>query len=95
MADRQAYIDKQEAQRRELAAKIELLRARAAKADAQARITLNEQIEKLRSQEKKYAEKIGELKEAGGDAWMDLKDGVEKAWEELKGGIKAAADKFL
>jgi len=95
MSDRQAYIDKQEAQRKELAAKIEILRARAAKADAQARIALDEQIGKLRRQEEKYAEKIGELKKAGGEAWEDLKDGVENAWKELAGGVQRAVDKIL
>jgi hypothetical protein len=94
MSDQQAYIDRQEARRRELAAKIELLRARTAHVSADTRIAINEQIERLTRQEDKYAEKIRELKQAGGDAWTDLKDGVEKAWDELKGGVKAAADKF-
>ena len=94
MTDRQAYIDKQEAQRREVAAKIEILRARAAKADAQARITLNEQIEKLTRQEEKYAERIGELRQAGSEALQDLKGGVENAWKELKEGVEKAMGKF-
>lgn len=94
MSDQQAYIDRQEAHRRELAAKIELLRARAARASADTRVAINEQIEKLARQEDKYAEKIGELKQSSGEAWTELKDGVEKAWDELKSGVKAAAEKF-
>ena len=94
MEERQAYIDRKESERKEIAAKIDVLRAKAAKADADARIAYNEQIDNLTRLQDKYAARIKELREAGEEAWQNIREGVEDAWSELTEGVRKASEAF-
>jgi flagellar hook-basal body complex protein FliE len=94
MGAKKAYQDKMEAQLKEWRAKIDVLKAKADKAEADKRAKYYEKIETLRSRQKAAAEKLKELQKAGEGAWTDVKTGMEKAWNDLKTSIEEASKKF-
>lgn len=95
MADkRKAFEEKLDAQINELNAQIALLKAKADKAKAEAKIEYLKSIEGLQLKRDTARAKLHELKSAGDEAWEDLKSGAEKAWDDLKSAFHAAAAKF-
>jgi hypothetical protein len=91
---RKAYEEKIDAQLEELNAQIALLKARADKAKAGAKIEYNKTIESLQRRQDEARAKLHELKTASDEAWEDLKTGAEKAWAEVKAAFHSAASKF-
>ena len=91
---RKAYEEKIDAQLEEWNAQIALLKARADKARAGAKIEYNKTIEALQHRHDEARTKLHELKTAGDEAWEDLKTGAEKAWAEVKTAFHEAASKF-
>lgn len=94
MSTRDAYIQKMQAQMDIWAAKIDALRARAHMADADAKIEMNKQIDKLESKQNHMKDKIAEMRNAGEGAWEDLKSGAERAWHDLGDAVKSATSRF-
>jgi multidrug resistance efflux pump len=91
---RKAYEEKLEAQFEEWNAQIALLKARADKVKADAKIQYYKNIEALEHKQKEAGTKLHELKAAGDEAWEDVKIGAEKAWDEVKAAYHSAASKF-
>ena len=91
---RKAYEEKLDAQMEEWKAQISLIKARADKAKAEAKIEYNKTIEGLQGKHDEAKAKLHELKTAGGEAWEDLKTGAEKVWAEVKAAFHSAALKF-
>ncbi|MEW6246399.1 MAG: coiled coil domain-containing protein [Nitrospirota bacterium] len=91
---RKAYQDKLEAQIKEWAAKIEVLKSKAEQAEASAKIEYHKQIEAISTKYEAAHTKLRELKEAGEDAWESLKTGAEKAWADLKEAVEHATAKL-
>ena len=91
---RKAYEEKIDAQLEEWNAQIALLKARADKAKAEAKIEYYKTIEALQHRQDEARAKLHELKTAGDEAWEDLKTGAEKAWAEVKTAFHEAAAKF-
>jgi len=91
---RKAYEEKLDAQLEEWSAQIALLKARADKAKAEAKIEYYETIEALQRRQDEARTKLHELKTAGDEAWEDLKTGAEKAWAEIRTVFHDAASKF-
>jgi len=91
---RKAYEEKLEAQLEEWNAQIALLKARADKAKAEAKIEYYKTIEGLQHKENEARAKLHELKTAGDAACEDLKIGAEKAWDEVKAAFHSAALKL-
>lgn len=94
MKNREAYREKLEAQMREWSAKIDLLKAKADQAEAEAKIEYSKRIEDLRQRKEALQAQLAELKNAGDAAWEEIKSGVEKASAELKSAVESAAAKF-
>lgn len=94
MDKRKAYEEKLDAQLEEWNAQIALLKARADKAKAGAKIEYYKTIEALQHKQDEAGAKLRELKTAGDEAWEDLKKGSEKAWDEVKAAFHIAASKF-
>lgn len=94
MDKRKAYEEKLDAQLEEWNAQIALLKARANKAKAEAKIEYYKTIEALQDKHDEAETKLRELKTAGNEAWEDLKTGSEKAWDEVKAAFHIAASKF-
>ncbi|MFA4827661.1 MAG: hypothetical protein WC855_12290 [Thermodesulfovibrionales bacterium] len=91
---RKAYEEKLEAQLEEWNAQIALLKARADKAKAEAKIEYYKTIEALQRRQDEAGTKLHELKTAGDEAWEDLKTGAEKVWAEVKTAYHDASSRF-
>ncbi len=91
---RKAYEEKFDAQLQEWSAQIALLKAKADKAKAEAKIEYYTTIEALQHKRDTAKAKLQELKAAGPGAWEDLKTGAEKAWAEVKTAFHDAVSKF-
>ena len=91
---RKAYEDKIDAQLEEWNVQIALLKARADKAKADAKLEYYKIIDTLQHKQDEAGTKLHELKNAGDDAWEELKTGAEKAWDEVKAAFHSAGSKF-
>jgi hypothetical protein len=91
---RKAYEEKLDAQLEEWNAQIALLKARADKAKAKAKVEYHETIEALQHRQDEARTKLHELKTSSDEAWEDLKTGAEKVWDEVKAAFHSAASKF-
>jgi len=94
MSNKQAYQQKIQAQLDEWSAEIDKLRAKADKADADAQIALNREIDNLRDKKNQAREKLDELSDASEGAWEDLKTGVEAASNQLGQALRSAQSRF-
>jgi hypothetical protein len=94
MENKQAYREKLEAHMREWSAKIDLLKAKADQAEAEAKIEYRNRIEDLRQKKEALKAKLSELQNASDAAWKDIKAGTEKAAADLKDALQSALAKF-
>jgi hypothetical protein len=88
------YVQKIEAQLKKWGSKIDILKAKAEKSKAEAKITYLKQVEELRIKQDSVKQKLHDLKGSGDEAWEELKSGVDKALEDLKGALEQAVSKF-
>lgn len=95
MGSKEAYEKKLQAQLDEWNAEIAKLKAKADKAEAEARIEYYNKVEELRAMQETARSKLAEIKAAGDDAWQDLKEGLDQAWEDLGKAVKAARSRFF
>lgn len=93
-AERKAYEQKIEAQIDELGARMELLRAKANQATADAKIKITERLGELRTQQAETERKLQNVREAGEDAWKELRSGMDDALKSLQNGVEQAISKF-
>jgi hypothetical protein len=91
---RKAYIEKLEAQLQEWNAQINLFKAKANKAKAEAKIDYYKTIDTLERKQEAARAKLKDLKIAGDEAWEDVKKGAEKAWADIRTAYKDAASRF-
>ena len=94
MDKKEAYREKLEAQMREWSAKIDLLKARADKAEAEGKIEYKDRIEDIRQRKAAVQSKLQELQNASDAAWKDIKAGTEKAAADLRDALQSAFSKF-
>jgi len=87
MSIEKAYADKLEAQLKEWGAQLELLKAKAAKAGADAKVAYERQLSDWQYKHNAAADKLKELRSAGNERMQGLKIGVEKAWTDLKSAV--------
>jgi nucleotide-binding universal stress UspA family protein len=91
---KKAYVEKMEAQLKQWSTEIDILKAKAEKAKAEAKITYLKQIEELRSKQESVKQKVHELRESGDEAWEDFRKGAEDAFNDMKKALKRAASRF-
>lgn len=94
MDDKNAYRQKLEARLDQWRAEIDRLQAKAAEADADARIEYDRQIEDLRGRQADAQSRLEEFDSASDEAWTDLKGGIEQAWNDLGTAVKKASERF-
>ena len=94
MSTKEAYRQKLQTQWDEWKAEIDTLKAKAAKAEAEAQITYNKQIEEPKAKQEEIKEKLEELRQAGEDTWENLKGGIEKAWHKVGDVVSSAVSRF-
>jgi len=94
MKNKEAYRQKLEAQMREWSAKIDVMKAKADQAEADAKIEYQNRIEDLRQKKEALQAKLSELQNASDAAWKDIKAGTERAAADLKDALQSALSKF-
>ena len=94
MDEKKVYQEKIEAQLKEASAKIAELAAKADKAQADAKLQYQEQINSLRTMRDELNRKLMRLNDSGEAAWEDVKKGLEDAWSDLKRAIDNAVSQF-
>jgi hypothetical protein len=91
MDEKLVYLEKMQAQVKDLAAKIDSLIVKADKAAVGKKVEYQGQIRTLQEKKKIAEEKLQILKTAGGDVWRDAKEAMDK----ISGDIRVALKKFL
>ncbi|MGY6550293.1 MAG: sll1863 family stress response protein [Erythrobacter sp.] len=94
MADKEAYIAKAKARMDQWNADIDKLQAKAAEAEADARIQYEDQLAELRKQRDEAEARMKELASASDDAWQDLKAGFDATWDNMTGAFEKAMSRF-
>jgi hypothetical protein len=94
MENKEAYRKKLEAQMREWSAKVDLLKARADQAEADAKIEYRNRLEDVRQKKEALQAKLSELQKTSDAAWKDIKAGTERAAADLKVALQSAFSKF-
>jgi uncharacterized protein YfiM (DUF2279 family) len=94
MNEKELYRQKHQAQLDEWKAEVARLRARAARAKADAQIEMNKHVKELDHRMHEAGAKLAELAAAGEEAWDTARKNVETTWDALKAGVTAAAAKF-
>lgn len=90
MQEREALIEKLEAQMREWSARFAELKRRVGRAGAARRAEYAKQIAALQAHGDQAAERLHKLRGAGEHAWEELREATEKAWEEMAVGLEGA-----
>jgi hypothetical protein len=75
-------------------AEIDLLKAKAEKAKAEAKVAYLKQVNELKSKHESVKRRVRELRASGDEAWEDFKGEVEEATKDLKAALKRAAWRF-
>ena len=94
MDDKEAYRQSAEAKLKEWNARMDLLKAKAEQADAEARIEYSRRIQELEIKGSEVRDMLDRMKTASGNAWRDLKSGVEEAIVDLKSAVDRAYAQF-
>jgi len=89
-----AYAKKIESRLEELDAEIDLMKAKAKGAEADAQLEITRHLSDLREKRKEAGSKLTELREARDDALADLQAGMENAWKDLKSAVDQARERF-
>ncbi|MFO7545225.1 MAG: hypothetical protein R6W77_06980 [Trueperaceae bacterium] len=94
MREKELYQQKMEAKLQEWKAEAEKLRAKAAGADADAKLEANRKAEELDRKIATGNERLAEIREAGEDTWDSVKARVDKAWDTLTSEVRELAGKI-
>jgi len=94
MNDKELYQQKKQAQLDEWQSEVDLLKARASGARADAQLKMNKKINSLEIKIQEGKAKLSQLAKSSDDAWDSIKDGVETAWDSLKHAFSDATSKF-
>ncbi len=94
MSKKEAFEKQFEARLKEWKAEVDVLRAKADKADAEMRIKYHEQIDELQEKEKEIRSQLSSLKNAGEESWQDLKKGLQEASDSLSKSFSSIKAKF-
>ena len=92
MSDKKAYEKKLEAQLNEWNAKIDVLKAKADKAGADAKLKYEETIDKLEQKRDEAKDKLEEIKQEGENTWEDIKNATEDIVSDLDSRLEAAIE---
>ncbi|HCZ33478.1 MAG TPA: coiled coil domain-containing protein [Holophagaceae bacterium] len=81
---RKAYETNLQAQLALWKADIDVLQAKARRAEVSAKVQYDKTIDSLQRTHAEAGERLRNLQDAGDEAWEGLKTGTEKAWTEFR-----------
>jgi hypothetical protein len=85
----EAYKQKMEAQIKEWSARLEVLKAKAEKATAEAKLEMHAQAEKLKALEVSAQEHLAKLQASAAGTWDTVKADVTEKWNQVSGAVEA------
>ncbi len=91
-AERQAYKQKTEAQLDEMKAKLDVLRARAAGASADAKVEMAKKVDDLSDAYDSAKQRLAEMADSGEDMWDEAKVRFEGAWDTAQKRLSQLGD---
>jgi transposase len=94
MVKRQAMMDKIQARIDQTTAELERLKAKSAEKQADARLALEKEIDKLEQKRDEAGKRWVALQESSGSAWQDFAEGAEEAWDALSDAVSKASKRF-
>ncbi len=94
MENKEAFREKIEAQLKEWGARIEEMKAAAAKTSAELKAEYDKDIKLLADQKQQLQRQLKEFIATSDDAWKILKKGMEKAADDLGRAFTKARKKF-
>lgn len=94
MREKEIYQQKIQAKLDEWKADAEKLRAKAAGADADAKLEANRKAEELDRKIATGNERLAEIRDAGEDKWETVKTRVDAAWDKLTSEVRELAGKI-
>lgn len=94
MSEKEAYQEKLKAQLKEWQARIDILQAKAEKANAEVKLKYYRQVDDLRVKRDLIQKRYEELRLSGEDAWREIKTGLEQSRTDIKEAFERAAKKF-
>ena len=92
--EKQAYEQKVQAQIDRWNADMDRLKAEAMTADADTKLKLDEQLNKLTGKKKQAEAELDKLRRAGEDAWEDMKIGIDQSLSIFGESVKSAVQRF-
>lgn len=94
MKDKEGYQQELRARLNVLKKDLEVLKAKADRAEAGVKLEYQAKINDLEQKQESANKKLTELKNASDEAWDDIKAGAEIAWSNLGSAIKQASMRF-
>jgi predicted nucleic acid-binding Zn-ribbon protein len=94
MREKELYHQKRQAQLDGWKAELDLLKAKASAATAEAQLELHGEIAKLEAKIVEGQSRLAEIADASEEAWGSIKEGMDSAWASLKTAFKDASSKF-
>ena len=85
---RNEFVSKAQQEMDELNAKLAELKTKAQTLTGEAKVKLDQQIQKLEQEQKEAAQKLGELRAATAEKWNELKAGVSESVDRFKQAVK-------
>lgn len=85
--NQKTYQEAMEAQLAQWSTQIDELKNKALNAQPRAKLGYYNKIEDVRIKENALRQKLGVLKESGGETWEEIKSHVDAAAEELRQGL--------
>lgn len=92
--NKEAYIQKFEAQLKEWNADLDKLQAKAQNTEAETKIKLDEQLTALRRQRDEAQHQLEQIQSSAGDAWEQFKQGAQESWSNLNEAVTRAKSQF-
>jgi hypothetical protein len=93
LKDRKIYESRCDAQLAQWGAELDVLKAKAKRAEVGAKIQYDKTIDSLQRTHDDASGHLGRMKEAGDETWESVKKGTESAWIEFRAMFAHATTK--
>jgi hypothetical protein len=84
LKDRKAYESTLDAQLAQWSADLDVLKAKAKRAEVDAKVAYDKSIDAIQRKHDEAGSHLRDLKTASDEAWESVKTGTEKVWVEIK-----------
>lgn len=93
LKDRKAYESTLDAQLAQWSADLDVLKAKAKRAEVDAKVAYDKSIDSMQRKHDEAQKRLGALKAASDEAWESMKTSTEKVWGEVKALFQSSTGK--